>query len=94
MSDPTEPRPDHDVDGWRHDFERRLNDEIGCAEGCSCLTPAIKLAEDMSDRIAELELMLREADDWLGGWMGSASNYERVESFRQSIRALRIKPTT
>lgn len=43
------------ANGNRHDFERRLNDEIGCADGCSCLTPAIHLAEEMSGRIAELE---------------------------------------
>lgn len=47
------------ADEYRHEFERRLNEEVGCAEGCSCLTPAIHLAEAMCDRIAELEAALK-----------------------------------
>jgi hypothetical protein len=56
----------------QHDFERRLNDEIGCSEGCECMNAAVRLAEDMCDRIAELETALRDcmpfvaiqADHW------------------------------
>lgn len=42
------------------ELDRRLMDEIGCADGCPCLTPAVRLAEDAIKRVAELEAALRE----------------------------------
>lgn len=51
-----------DTPEFRHEFERRLHEEIGCAEGCECLSPAILLAGEMCDRIAELEGVLRRID--------------------------------
>lgn len=45
----------------------------------------------MSDREELLE-MLREAEIYLGGFMGSASTYTKVEALRQRIREkLRIE---
>jgi hypothetical protein len=39
----------------------------------------------MSDR-QELLDMLREAEIYLGGFIGSASTYEKVEALRERIR--------
>lgn len=47
------------------EFDRRLMDEIGCAEGCSCLDGAIRLAEDMRDHVKKLSAALRRFRDML-----------------------------
>lgn len=71
------------------ELNRRLMDEIGCAEGCSCLTPAVRLAENAIERVAELEAAIRllvnshDCGDLMGeadGWIALRSTMKRQKA--------------